>query len=216
MQSIPAYLHAGQSIVLSECHSSIVLDIRQSTISPENGTSSIVVNSVDPQPCFVQYAASLQAEILQLVILNPNFLLDNMEMNNLVESVRFGLKTLIKNEDNLLQNDLFNNLLQVIDSHVSPPSLSPSLSSTCQALPKTNPTFAKNIQAMKCRSSSASDTNAYEAPVRLHDKVGLINIGNTCYLNAIMQALYACTRYDTLVRYSTGAHVHSLDFDSVC
>ena len=130
VRSISASFHAWQSIVLSECHSSIVLDIRQSTISPKNGTSFIAVNSFDPHPCFVQYAASLQAEILQLVIHNPNFLLDNMEMNNLVESVRFGLKTLIDNEDNLLQNDLFNNLLQVDDAHVSPSFRSRSLSST--------------------------------------------------------------------------------------
>jgi hypothetical protein len=34
-------------------------------------------------------------------------------MNNLVESVRYGLKNLLNNEDNLLNNDLLNNLLQV-------------------------------------------------------------------------------------------------------
>jgi len=34
-------------------------------------------------------------------------------MNNLVESVRYGLKNLLNNEENLLNNDLLNNLLQV-------------------------------------------------------------------------------------------------------
>lgn len=34
-------------------------------------------------------------------------------MNNLVESVRYGLKSLLNNEDYVLHHDLFNNLLQV-------------------------------------------------------------------------------------------------------
>lgn len=36
-------------------------------------------------------------------------------MNNLVESVRYGLKYLLNNEENLLDHELFNNLLQVKD-----------------------------------------------------------------------------------------------------
>jgi hypothetical protein len=51
--------------------------------------------------------------MVQLVLNNRNFLNDNIEMNNLVESVRYGLKSLLNNEDNLLNNDLLNNLLQV-------------------------------------------------------------------------------------------------------
>lgn len=62
-----------------------------------------------------------------------------------------------------------------------------------QSLPKYNATYGKSIQLMKCRSSHV-DNSTHDVPVRLHDKVGLINIGNTCYLNAIMQALYACTK----------------------
>ncbi len=34
-------------------------------------------------------------------------------MNNLVESVRYGLKYLLNNEENLQNHDLLNNLLQV-------------------------------------------------------------------------------------------------------
>ena len=51
--------------------------------------------------------------MLQLVINNQNFLNDNPEVNNLVESVRYGLKSLLNSEENLLNNDLLNNLLQV-------------------------------------------------------------------------------------------------------
>ncbi|CAF0780237.1 unnamed protein product [Adineta steineri] len=127
------------------------------------------------QPFHLQtFASTLQSEMVQLVLNNPNFLIDNIEMNNLVESVRYGLKSLLNNEDNLLNNELLNNLLQ--------------------SLPKPNSTYAKNIQLMKCKSSSI-DNYSNEIPIRLHDKVGLINIGNTCYLNAIMQALYACTKF---------------------
>ncbi|CAF1142328.1 unnamed protein product [Adineta ricciae] len=127
------------------------------------------------QPFHLQtFASTLQNEILQLVINNPNFLIDNVEMNNLVESVRYGLKSLLNNEDNLLNNELLNNLLQ--------------------SLPKLNPVYAKNVQLMKCKSSSI-ENYSNEMTIRLHDKVGLINIGNTCYLNAIMQALYACTKF---------------------
>lgn len=60
-----------------------------------------------------QFASILQNEILQLVLNNPNFLHENIEMNNLVESVRYGLKSLLNNEENLLNNELLNNLLQV-------------------------------------------------------------------------------------------------------
>lgn len=60
-----------------------------------------------------KYASCLQNEIVQLVVNNPNFLYDNAEMNNLVESVRYGLKSLLNNEDYVLNHDLFNNLLQV-------------------------------------------------------------------------------------------------------
>ena len=48
-----------------------------------------------------------------MVLNNPNFLHDNLEMNNLVESVRYGLKFLLNNEENCLDHELFNNLLQV-------------------------------------------------------------------------------------------------------
>ncbi|CAF2582337.1 unnamed protein product [Rotaria sp. Silwood2] len=66
------------------------------------------------QPFHLQtFASTLQSEILQLVLNNPNFLNENIEMNNLVESVRYGLKNLLNNEDHLLNHDLFNNLLQV-------------------------------------------------------------------------------------------------------
>ncbi|CAF3020111.1 unnamed protein product [Rotaria sp. Silwood2] len=63
-----------------------------------------------------------------------------------------------------------------------------------RSLPKLNPVYAKNIKLMKCKSSSV-ENNSNEITVRLHDKVGLVNIGNTCYLSAIMQALYACTKF---------------------
>ncbi|CAF3336332.1 unnamed protein product [Rotaria socialis] len=127
------------------------------------------------QPFHLQtFASPLQNEILQLVLNNPNFLSDNMEMNNLVESVRYGLKSLLNNEDNVLNQDLFNNLLQ--------------------SLPKSNQSFAKNIHLMKCKSSSV-ENYSNEIPIRLHDKIGLANMGNTCYLNAMMQALYSCTQF---------------------
>lgn len=45
---------------------------------------------------------------------NPNFLRDNPEMHNLVESVRYGLKTLLTtNEENLFNQELLNSLLEV-------------------------------------------------------------------------------------------------------
>ncbi len=44
---------------------------------------------------------------------NQNFLHDNPEMNNLVESVRYGLKYLLNHEENSVDHELFNNLLQV-------------------------------------------------------------------------------------------------------
>ena len=44
---------------------------------------------------------------------NQNFLHDNPEMNSLVESVRHGLKYVLNHEENLVDHDLFNNLLQV-------------------------------------------------------------------------------------------------------
>jgi hypothetical protein len=53
-----------------------------------------------------QFASTLQNEMVQLVLNNRNFLNDNIEMNNLVESVRYGLKSLLNNEDNLLNNEL--------------------------------------------------------------------------------------------------------------
>lgn len=51
--------------------------------------------------------------MLQLVLNNQNFLSENIEMNNLVESVRYGLKYLLNSEENVFNNDLLNNLLQV-------------------------------------------------------------------------------------------------------
>lgn len=38
-------------------------------------------------------------------------------MNSLVESVRYGLKSLLSNEDNILDQDLLNNLLRVKSLH---------------------------------------------------------------------------------------------------
>lgn len=134
--------------------------------------------------------------MLQLVINNQNFLNDNIEMNNLVESVRYGLKHLLNNEENHLNNDLLNNLLQV--KRTKEKFIFINNFNFFQSLPKQNPIYAKNIQLIKCKSSSSSSSSmenyTNDTHIRLHDKVGLVNIGNTCYLNAIMQALYACTK----------------------
>lgn len=51
--------------------------------------------------------------MLQLVVNNLNFIHDNPEMNNLIESVRYGLKTLLNNEEFQFNHQILNELLQV-------------------------------------------------------------------------------------------------------
>lgn len=61
-----------------------------------------------------QFVSSLQNEILQLVLNNSNFLSENVEMNNLFESVRYGLKSLLNSTDTSPHHqDILNNLLKV-------------------------------------------------------------------------------------------------------
>jgi hypothetical protein len=51
--------------------------------------------------------------MLQLATNNPNFLIDNSEMNSLIESVRYGLKALLNSEEISSNTESLNNLLQV-------------------------------------------------------------------------------------------------------
>ena len=67
--------------------------------------------------------------MLQLFVHNQNFFHDNPEMNNLIESVRYGLKTLLNNEEFQFDQQLLNDLLQVKSiSSFDSPSIPLSLS----------------------------------------------------------------------------------------
>lgn len=66
-----------------------------------------------------QFVTSLQTEILQLMLNNPNFLRENIEMNNLIESVRYGLKSLLNSDETSIKNEILNDLLKVTSLVVS-------------------------------------------------------------------------------------------------
>lgn len=167
-----------EMLVTQSASSSIISDLISMLGNPtcyQNAIPSLCWIFVN-QPFHLEtFVTSLQTEILQLMVNNPNFLRENIEMNNLIESVRYGLKSLLNSDETSIQNEMLNDLLK--------------------NLPKSNPIYAKTVHLMKCRSSTISENFVCDTSVRLHDKVGLINIGNTCYLNAIIQALFACTKF---------------------